>query len=62
MLKDLKEQQNKINQCINPEDTRRVEDLMLTDDDCVRSMFSIHRQHCMFPRIEIEATLLRSPE
>jgi len=64
-LKDLKDQLNKIDQGLNPEDTRREEDLqyacpsylqtkkiMLKDDDCVRTMF---------PRIEMEATLLRSP-
>ena len=52
-LKDLKDQLNEINQGFNPGDTRRMEDLqhahpcylqteqiMLTDDDCVRSMFS----------------------
>jgi len=70
----MKDQLNEINQGLNPRDTRRVKDLqyarpgylqsekiMLTDDDCVRSMFSIYRQHRMFPRIEMEATLLRSP-
>jgi len=75
MLKDLKDQLNKINQRINPEDTRRDEDLqyarpgylqtekiMLTDDDCVRSMFSRYYEKCMFLIIEMEATLLRSPE
>lgn len=35
---------------------------MLTDDNCVRSMFSVYRQHRMFPRIEMEAMLLRSSE
>jgi hypothetical protein len=52
-LKDLNDQLNKINQGLNPGDTRKVEDLqyarpsylqtekiMLTYDDCVRSMFS----------------------
>ena len=52
MLKDLKDQLNKINQGVIPEDARRVEDIwyahpgylqtkkiMLTDDDCVRNMF-----------------------
>jgi len=34
----------------------------MTDDDCMRSMFSIYRQHRMFLRIEMEVTLLRSPE
>jgi len=38
----------------------QTEKIMLTDDDCVRSMFSIYRQHRMFLRIEMEATLLRS--
>jgi hypothetical protein len=74
-LKDLKDQLNEINQRLNPGDTRRVEDLqyarpgylksekiMLTYDDWVRSMFSIYVQHRMFPRIEMKATLLRSPE
>ena len=35
---------------------------MLTDDDCVRSMFSVYRQHRMFPRIEMDAMLPRSFE
>jgi hypothetical protein len=74
-LKDLKDQLNEINQGLNPKDTRRVEDLqyacpgylqtekiMLTDDDCVRSMFSRYYQERMFPRIEMEVTLLRSPD
>jgi len=74
-LKDLKDQLNEINQGMYPGNTRRVEDLqyacsgylhtekiMLTDDDYVKSMFSIYRQHRMFPRIEMEATLLRSLE
>ena len=74
-LKDLKDQLNEINQRFNPGDTRRVEDLqyahpgylksekiMLTDDDCVRSMFSTYRQQRMFPRIEMKTTLMRSPE
>jgi hypothetical protein len=74
-LKNLKDQLNEINQGLNPIDIRRVEDLqyehpgylqsekiMQTEDDCERSMFFIYRQHRMFPRIEMEATLLRSPE
>jgi len=74
-LKDLKDQLNEINQELNPGDTRRVEDLqyacpsylqgkkiMLKDDDCVRRMFSKHYREHMFPVIELEATLLRSPE
>ncbi|KEH22152.1 40S ribosomal S10-like protein, putative [Medicago truncatula] len=74
-LKDLKDQLNKINQGLNPGDTKRVEDvqyarpgllqsdeIMMADDDCVRSMFSVYRQHRMFPRIEMEARLLRSHE
>jgi len=74
-LKDLKDQLNEINQGLNPGDTRRVEDLqyarpayllsekiMRTYDDCVRIMFSIYRQHHMFPRIKMKATLLRSSE
>jgi hypothetical protein len=64
-LKDRKDQLNEINQGLNHGDTRRVEELqyarpsylqtekiMLTYDDCVKSMF---------PIIEMEATLLRSP-
>ena len=52
-LKDLKDQLNEINEGLNPGDTNKVEDLqyvrpsylqtekiMLTDDDCLRSMFS----------------------
>jgi len=35
---------------------------MLTDDNYVRSMFSRYYQDRMFPRIEMEAMLLRSPE
>jgi len=35
---------------------------MLTDDDCVRSMFSRYDKEHMFPTIEMEAALLRSPE
>jgi hypothetical protein len=55
-LKDLKDQLNEINQGLSPKDTRRVEDvqfghpglfksdkIMLTEDDCVRSMFSVYR-------------------
>jgi hypothetical protein len=74
-LKNLKDQLNEINQGLNPIDIRRVEDLqyahpgylqsekiMQTEDDCERNMFFIYRQHRMFPRIEMEATLLRSPE
>ncbi|AES73795.1 40S ribosomal S10-like protein, putative [Medicago truncatula] len=74
-LKDLKDQLNEINQELNPRDTRRVDDhqyarprylqdqkIMLTDNDCVRTMFSRHYRECMFPVIELEATLLRSPE
>jgi len=73
-LKDLKDQRNKINHGLNPGDTGRVKDLqyarpgylqtekiMLTDDDCVRSMFSRYYKECMFLVIEMEATLLRSP-
>jgi hypothetical protein len=74
-LKDLKDQLNEINQELNPGDTRRVEDLqyarpgylqgqkiMLSDDDCLRTMFSRHYREHMFPVIEFEATLLRLPE
>jgi len=74
-LKDLKDQLNEINQGLNPEDTRRMEDLqyarpgylqtkkiMLTDDDCARSMFFRYYQEHMFPRIDMEAMLLRSFE
>ena len=74
-LKDLMDQLNEINQGLNPRDTRRVEDvqygrpgilqsdnIMLTIYECVRSMFSVFRQHHMFPRNEMDATLLRSPE
>jgi len=74
-LKNLNDQLNEINQGLNPIDTRRVEDIsygcpgylhtkkkMLTDDDCVRNMFSRYFQERMFPRIEMEATLVRSPE
>jgi len=67
-LKDRKDQLNKINQGLNPGDTRRVEDvqyvcrgllqsnkIMLTDDDMFprRGMFSIYHQHHIFPRIEM---------
>jgi len=75
MLKDLKDQLNEINQGLNLRDTRRVEDIwyarhgylhiekiMLTNDECVRSMFSKYFWECMFLMIEMEATLLRSPE
>ncbi|AES66429.2 hypothetical protein MTR_2g069230 [Medicago truncatula] len=75
ILKDTKDQLNKINQELNLGDTRRVDDLqyarpnylqtekiMLKDDDCLRSMFSRYYQECMFLVIEMEATLLRSPE
>ena len=74
-LKDLKDQLNEINQGLNPEDTRRVEDIwyarpnylqtekiMLTDDECVRSMFFRYYLEHMFPVIEMIATLLRSLE
>jgi len=74
-LKDLKDQLNEINQGLNPEDTKRVEDdqcerlmrlhfneIILTNDDCVRSMFSVFRHHNMFPMIEMDATLLGSSE
>jgi len=74
-LKDLKDQLNEINQRLNPGDTRKVEDvqygrfgllqsdkIMLKSDDCVRSMFSVFRQHLMFLMIEMDATLLRPPE
>jgi hypothetical protein len=40
----------------------QTEKIMLTDDDCVRSMFSRYYQERMFPRIEMEATLLRPLE
>jgi len=73
-LKDQNDQLNEINHGLNPGDTRRVEDLpyacpgylktkkiMLTDDDCVRSMFSRYYLERMFPVIEMEATLLRLP-
>jgi len=56
MLKNLKDQLNEINQGLNLEDTRRVEDLqyarpgylqfekiMLTAGDCVMSMFYRYR-------------------
>jgi hypothetical protein len=43
-------------------DYLQTEKIMLTDDDCVRSMFSRYYQERMFQRIEMEATLLRSPE
>jgi len=72
---DMKDQLNEINQGLNLEDTRRVEDvqyrrpgilqfnkIMLTNDDCVRSMFSLFHHHNIFLRIEMDATLLRSPE
>ena len=36
--------------------------LELTNDDDVRSMFSIFWQHNMFPWIDMFVTLLRSPE
>jgi len=71
----MKDQLHKINQGLNPGDIRRVEDLqyarpgylqtgkiMLTDDYCVRSMFSRYYHERMFLRIEMEVTLLRSPE
>ncbi|KEH30291.1 hypothetical protein MtrunA17_Chr4g0033301 [Medicago truncatula] len=74
-LKDMNDQLNEINQGLNLGDTRRVEDLqyacpgylkgqkiMLTDDDYVRSMFSSYYRERMFPVIELEATLLRSPK
>jgi len=74
-LKDLKDQLNEINQRLNPGDTQRVEDVQygrprllqsdkikLTNDDCVSSMFSVFCQYRMFPRIEMDDTLLRSPE
>jgi len=74
-LKDLKDQLNEINQGLNPEDTRRVEDIwyarpnylqtekiMLTDNECVRSLFSIYYREHMFPIMEMETTLLRSLE
>jgi len=73
-LKDLKDQLNEINQRLNSGDTRRVEDIqygcpvllqsdkiILTDDDCMRSMFFVF-QHRIFLRIEMDAMLLRSPE
>ena len=71
----MKDQVNEINQGLSPRDKRRVEDLqyarssylqtekiMLRDDDCVRSMFSIYHQHRMFSKIEMKDMLLRSPE
>jgi len=71
----LKDQLNEINQELNPEDTRRVEALqyarhgylqgqkiILTDDECGRTMLSRHYRKHMFSVIELEATLLRSPE
>ena len=72
-LKDLNDQLNEINQELNPGDTMRVEDLqyarpgylqgqkiMLTDDECVRTMFSRHYGQRMYPIIEFEATLIFS--
>jgi len=74
-LKDMKDQLNEINQGLNSRGTRRVDDIwyarlgyfqtekiMLTDDDCVRSMFSRYYQERMFPVIEMEAMLLSLPE
>ncbi|AES60618.1 40S ribosomal S10-like protein, putative [Medicago truncatula] len=74
-LKDLKDQLNEINQGLNPGNTRRVEDLqyarpdylqseklMLKNDDYVRNMFSRYYKEHMFPRIEMETTLMRSSE
>lgn len=62
-LKDMEDKLNEINQGLNLEDTRRAEDvqygrsgllqsdkIMLTDDDSVRSMFSVFRPHRMFTR------------
>ena len=40
----------------------QTEKIKLTDDDCVRSMFSRYYLERMFPIIELEATLHRSPE
>jgi len=69
-LKDLKDQTYEINQGLNLVDTRRVEDVqyerhvilqsnktMLSNDDCVRNMFSVFRQHNMFPMIEIDVMM-----
>ena len=66
---------NEANHGLNLRDTKRVKEvpydrpwllqydkIMLTDDDCVRSMFSIYHQHRMFPRIDMDDMLLRSPE
>jgi hypothetical protein len=74
-LNDLKDQLNEINQGFNLGNTQRMEDvqygrpgllqsdkILLTNDNCVRSMFSVFCQHRMFPRIEMDATLLRSHE
>jgi hypothetical protein len=36
--------------------------MMLANDNDVRSMFSIFGQHDMFPKIKMDASLLRSPE
>ena len=69
-LKDMKDQLNEVTQGLNPGDTRRVKDvqyrrpgllqfdkIMLTDDDCMRSMFFVFRQYRMFPRIDYETRL-----
>jgi len=78
-LKGLKDQLEKINQGLNPGDTKRVEyiwyerltlddgritfsRLELKNDDDVRTMFSIFRQHNMFQWINMFVTLLRLPE
>jgi len=74
-LKGLKAQLIEINQGLNPEDTRRVDDIwyarpcywntvkiMMTDDDCMRSMISRYYRERMFAVIEMEAMLLRLPE
>ena len=36
--------------------------MILTNDDDVKSMFLIFGQHNMFPMIEMDASFLRSPE
>jgi len=36
--------------------------MMLTNDDDVKSMFSIFGKHNMFPTIEMDALLMTSPE
>jgi hypothetical protein len=36
--------------------------MLTNDDDDVRSMFSLFSQHNMFSTIELDVSLLRSPE